>query len=150
MDKLSGWYSPMADVQTLLSLWETRNQAGTANTKRCREIVAACIFTLCLENNENKRFLIGFQKCDSKLSRHRPAHSFAHFQRGPATDLFKDQLGENEDIDVILVPDFGPDDLSERKIHQCQLMGYVGRSNPSPLRLGQLRRGEETTVCSGE
>lgn len=125
----------MADVQTLLSLWETRDQAGTANTKRCREILAACMFTLCLENNENKRFLIGFQKRDDKLSRHRAAHSFPHLKRGPVTDLFEDQLGENDDIDVILVPDFGPEDLSDREIHQCQLVGYLGRPNPGPYDL---------------
>ena len=135
MDKLSGWYSPMADVSCLLSLWETRNETGTANTKRCREILTACLFTLCLENNEgNKRFLIGFQRgCHGKPQGFLAANP--HLARRPVTELFTDEFGENGDIDVILVRDFGPEDLSDRKIHQCQILGYLGRKNPGPYDL---------------
>src|SRR5207244_871949 len=111
----------MADVSSLLSLWETRNAAGTANTKRCREILTACLFTLCLENNEeDKRFLIGFQRpCHSKPQAFLTANP--HLVRRPVTELFADEFGENGDIDVILVPDLGPADLSDREIHQCQI-----------------------------
>lgn len=130
MDNLSGWYSPMADVQSLLSLWENRYQAGTAKTKRCREIHTACLFTLCLENNEgDKRFMIGFQvQCPGKPAAFLSANP--HLVRRSVTELFSDGLGENEDIDVILVPDFGPDNPSDRQIHQCQILGYLGRENP--------------------
>jgi hypothetical protein len=135
MDKLSGWYSPMADVSCLLSYWETRYEAGTANTKRCREILTACLFTLCLENNEgNKRFLIGFQqRCHAKPQAFLAANP--HLARRPVTELFTDEFGENGDIDVILVPDTGPEDVSDRDIHQCQILGYLGRENPGPYDL---------------
>jgi hypothetical protein len=147
MDKLSAWYSPMADVSCLLSLWETRNEAGTANTKRCREILTACLFTLCLENNEgNKRFLIGFQRgC------HGRPHGFLtanpHLVRRPVTELFTDEFGENGDIDVILVPDFGLEDLSDREIHQCQILGYLSRTNPGPYDLVTFVEEKKLRYC---
>ena len=55
--------------------------------------------------------------------------------RRPVTELFTDEFGENGDIDVILVPDSGPQDLSDREIHQCQILGYLGRKNPGPYDL---------------
>jgi hypothetical protein len=63
------------------------------------------LFTLCLENNENKRFLIGFQQRGKP-----PAEG------GPVWDLFKDGFGEIENVDVILIPDLGPNEPAEREM----------------------------------
>jgi len=83
--------------------------------KKDREILAICLFTLCLENNESKRFLIGFQQ------RGLPAK--------PALirDLFEDGFGEIENCDVVLIPDLGRDGPHERDIHRCQLVSYLNR-----------------------
>jgi hypothetical protein len=86
--------------------------------KRSREILAICLFTLCLENNENKRFLIGFQDRGLDL---RP---------GFVRDLFVDDAGGIEDCDVILIPDLGPNGPPERDIHRCQLVSYLNRVVP--------------------
>jgi hypothetical protein len=103
MDSLQKWYAQMADVQTLFSHWEKQTQTtGFIRRKRSREILTICLFTLCLENNEDKRFLIGFQ-----------------------------QRGEIEDVDVILVPDLGEDGPAIREIHRFQIVGYLERPNPS-------------------
>ena len=59
----------------------------------------------------------------------------SHLARRPVTELFTDEFGENGDIDAILVPDLGPEDLSDREIHQCQILGYLGRKNPGPYDL---------------
>lgn len=120
MDKLEKWHAHVMDVQTLFRHWEAERAAGRAHRKRAREILTICLFTLCLENNENKRFLIGFQQRGK-----RPASA------APVWDLFKDGFGEIENVDVILIPDLGPDGPSEREIHRCQLVGYRDRPNPS-------------------
>ncbi len=83
--------------------------------KKDREILAICLFTLCLENNENKRFLVGFQQRGLPV---KPAM---------IRDLFEDGFGEIENCDVILIPDLGRDGPDERDIHRCQLVGYLKR-----------------------
>ena len=120
MDTLEKWHAHIVDVQTLFRHWEANRAAGRANQKRAREILTICLFTLCLENNENKRFLIGFQQRGKP-----PAEG------GPVWDLFKDGFGEIENVDVILIPDLGPNGPAEREIHRCQLVGYRDRPNPS-------------------
>ncbi|HEY1771347.1 MAG TPA: hypothetical protein VGG02_13935 [Chthoniobacterales bacterium] len=120
MDTLEKWHAYIADVHTLFRYWEKERAAGRANRKRVREILTICLFTLCLENNENKRFLIGFQQRGKPPS-----------EGGPVQDLFKDGFAEIENVDVILVPDLGPDGPSEREIHRCQMVGYRDRPNPS-------------------
>lgn len=112
MDTLEKWHAYIADVQTLLQHWEAERAAGREHRKRAREILTICLFTLCLENNENKRFLVGFQQ------RGKP-----HTVAGPVWGLFKDGFGEIENVDVILIPDAGEDGPSEREIHRCQLVG---------------------------
>jgi len=102
MDSLQKWHAHVADVKNLFTHWEERRLGHIPMRKKDREILAICLFALCLENNENKRFLVGFQ------------------QRGlpvkPALigDLFEDGFGEIENCDVILVPDLGRDGPDER------------------------------------
>lgn len=120
MDRLQKWHAYGADVLTLVRHWEAERTAGRAHRKRAREIFTICMFTLCLEHNENKRFFVGFQ------SKGNPPMSAA-----PVFDLFKDGFGEIEDVDVILVPDLGPDGPAERDIHRCQIVGYRDRPDPS-------------------
>jgi len=62
MDTLEKWHAHIVDVQTLFRHWEAHRAAGRANQKRAREILTICLFTLRLENNENKRYLVGFQQ----------------------------------------------------------------------------------------
>lgn len=119
MDSLSKWYAHFADVKTLLGLWEAQERAGKGAAKRCREIATICLFTVCLENQENQRFMIGFQRLGIPV---RP---------GSVGQLFKNGFGEVEDCDVILAPDYGPADLSERTINKYQLVGYRNRKNPN-------------------
>jgi hypothetical protein len=119
MDRLEKWHAALVDVKTLFSHWEAQRAAGHARRKRSREILTICLFTLCLENNENKHFLIGFQ------NRGLPSEPGRVFQ------LFEDGVGEIENVDVILVPDLGPDGPPIRDIHRCQLVGYLERPEPS-------------------
>ncbi len=120
MDTLEKWHAHIVDVQTLFRHWEGEQAAGRAHRKRAREILTICLFTLCLENNENKRFLIGFQQ------RGKPPATGA-----PVWDLFKDGFGQIEDTDVILIPDLGTNGPTKREIHRYQLVGYRDRPNPS-------------------
>src|SRR5215471_17941268 len=115
MDSLEKWHARIADVKTLFTHWEERRLAGIPMRKRDREILSICLFTLCLENNEDKRFLIGFQRrgLDPK--------------QGFVRDLFAHDCGEIEDRDVILIPDLGADGPSERETHRCQLVSYLNR-----------------------
>lgn len=115
MDSLQKWHAHIADIKTLFTHWEERRRAGLAMRKKDREILLIGIFALCLENNENRRFLVGFQErgLDSKPSLIR--------------DLFEDSFGEIEDCDVILIPDLGANGPEECDIHRCQLVGYRGR-----------------------
>jgi len=115
MDSLQKWHAHVADVKTLFTHWEERRLASIPMCKKDREILAICLFTLCLENNESKRFLIGFQQ------RGLPAK--------PALirDLFEDGFGEIENCDVVLIPDLGRDGPHERDIHRCQLVSYLNR-----------------------
>ena len=115
MDSLQKWHALIADVKTLFAHWEERRLAGPPMRKKDRVILAICLFTLCLENNENKRFLVGFQQRGLPLK--------AVLIR----DLFEDGFGEIENCDVILIPDLGPDGPEERDIHRCQLVGYLNR-----------------------
>lgn len=136
MDSLEKWHAHIADIRTLLQHCEAEQAAGRGHRTRVREIFTICMFTLCLENNENKRFLIGFQQ------RGRPPAS-----GGPVRDLFIDGFGEIENVDVILIPDLGADGPTERDIHRCQLVGYrdvidqeLGRDTPDgPPTKYQLR-----------
>jgi hypothetical protein len=92
MDRYQKWSAHLADLKTLLGEWERRRLAGTSTGRRVREIGTICLFTLCVENNENKRLLIGFQRrglVDTPV---------------PVNKLFEDSFGEIEDVDVILVP----------------------------------------------
>ena len=119
MDTLEKWYAQFVDLKTLFAHWETQRVAGKERRKRWREIATICFFTLCLEHNEKKQFLIGFQK------RGVPS------QPGPVFELFEDGADEIENVDVILVPDVGPDGPAIRNIHRCQLVGYLERPEPS-------------------
>src|ERR1035437_667470 len=120
MDSLEKCYAHVVDVKTLFGHWEAYRASGDPRRKRAREILTICLFTLCLENNENKRFLIGFQQ--RGLPPDKP---------GPVLQLFEDGFGEIEDVDVILVPDLGPDGPAIRDIHRCQIVGYLERPDPS-------------------
>ena len=116
MDSLQKWHAHVVDLKTLFSHWEELRAARSPMTNRSREILTTCLFALCVENNENKRFLVGFPQLGPGS------------QPAPLRELFRDGFGEIDDWDVLLVPDLGPDDLSEREIHQCQIVGYRNRS----------------------
>jgi hypothetical protein len=115
MDSLEKWHARIADVKTLFTHWEERRLARIPMRKKDREILSICLFTLCLENNEKKRFLIGFQR-----------RGLDH-TKGFIRELFADDFGEIEDCDVILIPDLGPDGPSMRDTHRCQLVSYLNR-----------------------
>ncbi len=106
------------DLKTLVERIEGCHQIGAPLTRRMREIWSACIFALCLEHNEGKRFLMGFP------------------QRGtpdrflPIGKLLSGEVGELDHWDIVLVPDLGHDGPSVREIHQCQLVSYQRRANP--------------------
>jgi len=118
MDSYQKWSAYLADLTTLYSEWERRRFTGTVSGKRFREINTICLFALCVENNENKRFLIGFQERGLVT------------QPVPVTRLFENNFAEIEDCDVILVPDLGPEGPAERDIHRCQLVSYLNRAEP--------------------
>ena len=118
MDRFAKWHAHIADVKTLFSYWEARRLAGEPLNRRTREILTILLFTLCLENNEDKRFLIGFQRLGLGL------------KPSLIRDLFEDGFGEIEDTDVILIPDLGPNGPDVRDIHRCQLVSYRGRPVP--------------------
>jgi hypothetical protein len=103
------------DLKTLVETIESRRQSGAKLKRRIGEIWSACMFTLCLEQHEGKRFLISFPERGS--------------QSGHATmeDLLSGRVGELDDWDVVLVPDLGPE---ERDFHPCQLVSYRRRENP--------------------
>ena len=106
------------DLKTLVETIESGRRAGAKLKRRVGEIWSACIFTLCLEHNEGKRFLIGFPERGSQ-----PAQATIE-------DILSGKIGELDDWDVVLVPDFGNDGPQEREVHQCQLVSYRRRTNP--------------------
>lgn len=119
MDKLAKWSAHMVDLRTLFSEWERRRIAGHAWTKRFREIHSVCMFTLCIENGTDQRYLIGFQQ--------------QGIQTTPVTvnRLFDDNFGEIEDYDILLVDD--PKKYGESKVlhHRCQLVSYLNQPSTS-------------------
>lgn len=115
MDSLAKWHAHVVDLKTLFSHWEARRAARMRLNKRDREILAICLFALYLENNEKRRFLIGFPQ---KGAEAKPAL---------LKQLFEDGFADLEDWDVLLVPDLGPNELGEREFHQCQLVSYLNR-----------------------
>ena len=106
------------DLKTLVENIENRRRVGVKLKRRIGEIWSACVFALCLEHNEGKRFLIGFPQRGN-----RPALVTLE-------QLLSGSIGELNDWDVVLVPDFGPDGPQEREFHQCQLVSYRRRANP--------------------
>jgi|ERR1043166_2330274 len=119
MDTLSKWSAHLVDLRTLFSEWERRRVAGHPWTKRFREIHSACMFTLCIENGTEQRYLVGFQQ-----------HGI---QSVPVTvnRLFDDNFGEIEDCDILLVDD--PKKYGESTVlhHRCQLVSYVNQPSTS-------------------
>jgi hypothetical protein len=119
MDNLSKWSANMADLRSLFSEWERRRVAGHPWTKRFREIHSICMFTLCIENGTDQRYLISFQQ-----------HGI---QSTPVTinRLFDDNFGEIEDCDILLVDD--PKAYGESTVlhHRCQLVSYVNQPSTS-------------------
>ena len=121
MDNLSKWSAHMVDLRSLFSEWERRQEAGHPWTKRFREIRSICMFTLCIENRTDQRYLIGFQQ-----------HGI---QSTPVTinRLFDDNFGEIEDCDILLVDD--PKTYGESTVlhHRCQLVSYVNQPSTSEV-----------------
>ena len=111
----------MVDLRSLFSEWERRRAAGHPWTKRFREIHSICMFTLCIENATDQRYLIGFQQ-----------HGI---QSTPVTinRLFDDNFGEIEDCDILLVDD--PKTYGESTVlhHRCQLVSYVNQPSTSEV-----------------
>lgn len=119
MDSLTKWSAHIADLRSLFSEWERRRIDGQVWTKRFREIHSVCMFTLCIENGTDRRYLIGFQQRGIETS--------------PVTinRLFDDNFGEIEDCDVLLVDD--PKSFGESTVlhHRCQLVSYVNQPSTS-------------------
>jgi len=106
------------DLRTLIEKIEALHRGGGRITRRLEEIWTACFFALCLEHHEGKRFMVGFPQ------RGEPE------RRQPLDRIFAGEIGEMDDWDILLVPDFGLDGPAEREIHQCQLVSYQRRENP--------------------
>jgi hypothetical protein len=107
------------DLRTLIERIEASHRNGEKITRRMQEIWTACFFALCLEHNEGTRFLMGFPE------RGQPDRLV------PLKEIFSGKVGELDDWDIVLVPDSGPDGPIECEIHQCQLVSYQRRQNPS-------------------
>lgn len=107
------------DLKTLVETIESRRQAGVKLQRRIGEIWSACIFTLCLEHHEGKRFLISFPERGSKPG------------QASVEDLMAGKVGELDDWDIVLIPDLGPNGPAEREFYPYQLVSYRRRENPS-------------------
>src|SRR6185503_16548286 len=116
MDSLAKWSAQIVDLRTLFSEWERLRLAGHTWTRRFREIHSVCMFTLCIENGGDKRYLIGF-----------PQRGVS--QPVKVEQLFNDTFGEIEDTDIVLVDDPKKHGESEVEHHRCQLVSY--RNQPS-------------------
>jgi hypothetical protein len=115
VDSLATWHAYGWDVGTLFSAWETRQRSGIKQNKRSREILTTCLFVLTLENNEKKRFHVGFPQLGTPS------------QPMPVEVVFKDGFGEIDDWDIILIPSPATGKPDEREFHQCQLVSYRNR-----------------------
>ena len=119
MDNLARWSAQLIDLKSLFSEWERRRVAGHRRTRRFREIHSACMFTLCLENDTDQRYLLGFQQ-----------HGIDNV---PVTvnRLFDDNFGEIEDCDILLVDE--PKQCGESTVlhHRCQLVSYLNQPSTS-------------------
>ena len=115
MDSLAKWHASAWDVGTLFSAWEARRHAGVRQNKRAREILTTCLFTLALENNEDKRFHIAFPQLGEPT---KPM---------PVDAVFADGFGEIDDWDIILIPSVPIGKSVECDFHQCQLVSYLNR-----------------------
>jgi hypothetical protein len=115
MDKLARWSAHLVDLRTLFSEWERRRVQGAQWTRRFREIHSVCMFTLCLENGTDQRYLIGFQvpsvaKTPVELNR-----------------LFDEDFGQIEDVDVLLVDAPKNHGQSMALHHRTQLVSYLNQ-----------------------
>jgi hypothetical protein len=114
MDKFARWSAHMVDLRTLFSEWERRRVHGARWTRRFREIESICMFTLCIENGTDRRYLIGFQVAGTD---HKPV---------PISRLFDDDFGEIEDCDILLV-DAPKKDETAVLHHRCQLVSFINQ-----------------------
>jgi len=121
MDSLSRWSAQIVDLRTLFSEWERRHihTEGKPWSRRFREIHSICMFTLCIENGSDQRYLVGFQ------------------ERGISTTpvqlnrLFDNDFGVIEDCDVVLVDQPKKDGESIVPHHRCQFTSNLHQ--PSTL-----------------
>lgn len=116
MDAGEKWHAYIADLQSLFAHWEERRRRGLRLSSRDREILSVCIFALCVEHNESKRFLVGFPQ------RGRPDPSLT------VADLFARGFRDLDDWDALLIPDLGPNAPADREFHECQLVSYLFRA----------------------
>src|SRR5215207_5766014 len=93
MDTKALWSASIVDLLSLFSEWERRRLTGGRWSRRFREIHSVCMFTLCIENRTDQRYLIGFPHLGIL------AGSFT------VSDVFDDRFGEIEDCDVVLIDD---------------------------------------------
>lgn len=123
MDSLAKWSAHIVDLRSLFCEWERRRVDGHAWTTRFREIYSVCMFTLCIENGTDQRYLIGFQQHgtpDTPVS---------------ITQLFEDNFGEIQDCDILLVDD--PKRSGEAKVlhHRSQLVSFMNQPSTSEKEL---------------
>ncbi len=121
MDALNRWSVHLVDLQTLFSEWERRFRQGGPWTRKFREINSACMFTLCLENGTDKRYLIGFQEAG-------PDAIPVRIER-----LFDSDFGEVEDVDFVLVDDPKDSGVTELEHHRCQMTSYINQPSTSEV-----------------
>jgi hypothetical protein len=119
MDTKALWSASIVDLLSLFSEWERRRIAGGRWSRRFREIHSVCMFTLCIENRTEQRYLIGFPHLGIV------AGSFT------VSDVFDDRFGEIEDCDVVLIDD--PKKYGESNVlhHRCQLVSYLNQPSTS-------------------
>ena len=118
MDSLAKWSAHIVDLRTLFAEWERLRVAGHPWTRRFREIHSVCMFTLCIENRTEKRYLVGFPQ----LGIQRPVR---------VKELFEDDFGEIDDTDVVLVDDPKRYGESEVEHHRCQFVSYKNQPSTS-------------------
>jgi hypothetical protein len=112
MDKLARWSGQLVDLATLVSEWD-RRFLDKPRTRRARELYSICLFTLCIENRTNQRYLVGFQELGAAV---KPIGM---------DDVFNGNFGEIEDCDIILVDE--PQEIGQVEVlhHRCQLVSYI-------------------------
>jgi hypothetical protein len=135
MDRLTPWSANIVNLTSLFGEWERRRLDGCKWDRKFREIYSVCLFTLCIENGSDKRYLIGFQQIG--------------IDKTPVTlnQLFDPNFGEVEDCDVILVDDPKKYGSAEVPHHRLQLVSYINQPSTSEKDLVEFLERKKLNVA---